>query len=53
MWTFELYRIVTARRMAHALLEVEHSRLCAQVGGSPIRMRQHSYIRSGGSRGGM
>jgi hypothetical protein len=32
MWTFELYRILTAQRIAQALLEAEHSRLAAQVG---------------------
>jgi hypothetical protein len=31
MWTFELYRILTAQRIAQALLEAEQSRLAAKV----------------------
>jgi hypothetical protein len=31
MWTFELYRILTAQRIAQALLEAEQSRLAAEV----------------------
>lgn len=37
MWTFELYRILTAQRIAEFYREVEQARLAQQVtpGGSP------------------